>query len=51
MLEQVYIRMNSAFMCKIDHAYADPYPKKPINAKTEQKPNKIVKRKSSNLTC
>ena len=59
MLEQVSERMSSAYalcissacVCKLDHSYADTYPKNLINTKTKQKPNKIEKRKSSNLTC
>ena len=50
-LEQVCIRMSSACMHKLDHAYADPYLETLINTKTQQKPNKIQKHKSSNLTC
>ena len=51
MLEQVCIRMNSACVRRLDHAYANPYPENLINTEIEQKPNKIEKRKSSNLTC
>jgi len=36
---------------KLDHVYADPYLETLVNTKTEQKPNKIQKLKSSNLTC
>ena len=35
-LGQVYIRMSLAYVCKLDHVYADPYPENPINTKTEQ---------------
>ena len=35
MLEQVYVRMNSACMCKLDHVYTNPYPGKPKNTETE----------------
>ena len=45
------LRTSSACVCKLDHSYADPYPKNLINTKTKQKPNKIEKLKSSNLTC
>ena len=50
-LEQVCVRMSLAYVCRLDHAYADPYPKNLINTETEQKLNKKEKRKSSNLTC
>ena len=48
MLEQVCIRMSSACVRKLDHAYANPYLETLLNTETEQKP-KIVK--SSNLSC
>ena len=35
-LEQVYVHMNSAYMRQLDHAYANPYAKKPKNTKIEQ---------------
>ena len=50
-LEQVCARISLACVRKLDHAYVDPYLENLINTKTEQKPNKIEKRKSSNLTC
>ena len=54
-LEQVCVRMSLACMCKLDHAYADPYLENLINTEIEQKTNKIKKKKktvkSSNLTC
>ena len=37
MVEQVCVRMNSACMRRLDHAYIDPYPKTLINTKAEQK--------------
>ena len=40
MLEQIYKCMSSAYIHKLDHVYADPYPKNLINTETEQKPNK-----------
>ena len=40
-LEQVCVRMSLACVRRLDHAYADPYPKTLINTKTKQKPNKI----------
>ena len=40
-LEQVCVRMSLACMCKLDHAYADPYPENLINTEIEQKLNKI----------
>ena len=44
-LEQVCIRINSACVCKLDHAYADPYPE---NLKT-QKQSKTLKQQTNNL--
>ena len=46
-LEQVYIRMSSACICKLDHAYVDPYLETLIN--TERATTKNVK--SNNLAC
>ena len=37
-LEQVCVRMSSACMRRLDHAYVDPYPKTLINTKIEQWP-------------
>ena len=36
-LEQVCIRMRLVCVCRLDHAYADPYPETLINTETEQK--------------
>ena len=41
-LEQVYERMSSACMQRLDHAYTDPYPKTLINTETEQKPKRKI---------
>ena len=38
MLEQVCVRMSSACVCRLDHAYIDPYLETVINTKTKQKP-------------
>ena len=51
MLEKFCVRISLVCVCKLDHAYADPYPENLINIKTVQKSNKIEKRKFSNLTC
>ena len=37
-LEQVYVRMSSACVRKLDHAYTDPYLETLINIEIEQKP-------------
>ena len=34
-LEQVCVRMSSTYVCKLDHAYIDPYPETLINTETE----------------
>ena len=39
-LEQVYERMSSACMQRLDHAYTDPYPKTLINIETKQQQKK-----------
>ena len=36
-LEQVYVRMSSACVRKLDHAYTDPYPETLINTEIERK--------------
>ena len=38
MLEQVCVRMSSACVHRLDHAYADPYAETLINTEIEQKP-------------
>ena len=49
-LEQVCVRMSSAYVCRLDHVYADPYPKNPKQRnRAEAKQDR--KCKSSNLTC
>ena len=35
-LEQVHVRMSSAYIRRLDHAYVDPYPETLINTITEQ---------------
>ena len=45
MLEQVCVRMNSAYMHRLDHAYVDHYLENP---KT-QKLNKTLKQQTNNL--
>ena len=40
-LEQVCVRMSSACVCRLDHAYIDPYLETVINTKTKQKKKKI----------
>ena len=47
-LEQVNVRMSSACVCRLDHAYVDPYPKNLINTKIEQKQKKN-KQKTKNI--
>ena len=37
MLEQVCVRMSSAYVRKLDHAYANTYPETLINTEIEQK--------------
>ena len=37
-LEQVCVRMSSACVHRLDHAYVDPYPETLINTETEQQP-------------
>ena len=44
-LEQVYVHMNSAYMRKLDHAYANPYLE---NLKT-QKQSRTLKVQTNNL--
>ena len=39
-LEQVCVRMRSAYVRRLDHVYVDPYPQNLIYTETEQKPNK-----------
>ena len=39
-LEQVCVRMSLAYVRKLDHVYANPYPQNLIYTETEQKPNK-----------
>ena len=36
-LEQVCVCMSSAYVCGLDHAYADPYSETLINTEIEQK--------------
>ena len=45
------IHARTGWHAQLDHAYADPYLEILINTETKQKPNKIAKRKSSNLKC
>ena len=40
-----------AYVCRLDHAYVDLYLENLINTEMKQKPNKIEKHMSSNLTC
>ena len=40
-LEQVYLRMSSASVCRLDHAYEDLYPKTLINVVIKQKPKTL----------
>ena len=35
-LEQVCVCMSSAYVCRLDHAYADSYPEALINTETKQ---------------
>ena len=37
-LEQLCVRMSSACVRRLDHAYTDPYPETLINTEIEQKP-------------
>ena len=37
-LEQVWVRMSLACVCRLDHAYTDSYLETLINIETEQKP-------------
>ena len=39
-LEQVCLRMSSACVRRLDHAYVDPYPENLLYTETKQKPNK-----------
>ena len=41
-LEQVCVHMSSTCVCRLDHAYTDPYPKTLINTETEQKPKRKI---------
>ena len=50
-LEQVCVRMSSACVHRLDHAYVDPYLENLIYTEIEQKPNKTQNGKSNNLTC
>ena len=44
-LEQVCVRMNLACVCRLDHAYVDPYPE---NLKTH-KQSRTLKQQTNNL--
>ena len=38
MLEQVWVCMSLAYVCRLDHAYVYTYPETLINTEIEQKP-------------
>ena len=44
-LEQVYVHMNSAYMRKLDHAYADPY----LENLETQKQSRTLNQQTNNL--
>ena len=48
MLEQVHVRISSAYVCKLDHVYIDPYLETLINTEIKKKPKNL---KSSYLSC
>ena len=41
MLEQVCVRTSSTYVCRLDYAYVDPYPKNLINTEIELEKKKI----------
>ena len=48
MLEQVYVRMSSTCVHRLDHAYIDPYPENPNQHRNRAKTQNV---QSNNLSC
>ena len=48
MLEQVCVRMSSACVHRLDHAYIDPYPENPNQHRNKAETQNV---QSNNLSC